>query len=1209
MVVQRPSRQELIRRQRRSGFVGRHGELSIFRDVLRQPPEETTQFLFHVRGPGGVGKSTLLRQMEGAAREAQAITAYVDESVTGALEVMESISGQLAQQGMTLKNFDKRLSTYRQRRHEADATAAVAVQPGGGTSDSPSQGATGPNPSPSSVVASQLGLVGLGMIPGVGAFVGAVDPQQVAAGASHLKTILSSRFSNHDDVKLVLSPLQELTPIFLEDLTEIAQRRTWLVLYFDTFERTGPLLNSWLRDLLLSDKYGELPANVLVVLAGQSGLNDGCWGDFRDLITDVPLDVFTEAEARLLLTAKGITHEPVIEVILQLSQRLPVLVSTLAESRPTSVAEVGDPSDTAVERFLKWETDPARRAVALACALAQELDEDVYRAAVDDEAAELFGWLKSMPFVNYRAGRCRYHDVVRAAMLSLQRRQSPSRWHEQQTRLAESFNQRRVQLEQNHPAQSKDWWEDEIWRNFRMQETYHRLCADSRTAFPEALRLLVDAYRYDINTARRWVQTIVQAGQDSAVPTVSNWGHQFLDALEGEPPTRTHSLSLLLVRTDLDNETRSIVHTLRGRYLKKSKNYDQALTEYSTALTLNPTAHAAYCGRGQVHHLMGRLDDAVSDYSQAIELDPASTLSIYSRGFAYLAKRQVDDALADYDRVIELDPVNFPAHNGRGMAYHTMGRFDDALIEYDRAIELRSEDAWTYSCRADTYNSLQKSDKALADYTRAIEIDSNSIDALVGRGMIYTTMEQFDDALSDFNRAVDVSPDHAWAYTCRGLAYGALGQADEALADYNRAVELDPNNASSITSRGLAYQLERRFDDALADYDRAIELAPDNSWAHANRGLIYHSMKRFNEALTDFSRAVDLSPEDTWAYANRGDTLHSMERYDEALADYSRAIELESNNARLFVRRGVTYFNKNLPVDAIADYDRAIEIDPENAHALTCRGLTYGAEGRHDDALADHNRAIELDPNSAWALTSRASALDSIGRHDDALADHNRAIELDPNSAWALSSRASTYRSTGRYEDALADYNRAVAIEPEGASNLTGRGLTYRLIGRYDDALADFNRAIDLDSNRSWSHTNRGLVYRLIGRYDESLADLDRAVELEPRSGWAHYERSVVLHALLHKDRKKQIIRAMRILSSDAGTPSTKGNMFLSAILMMRWQKAEESYSDFIASNPALGQMKELLMAIDSLAVAVPARGVRLRSFRQKLENSLSLAG
>jgi chromosomal replication initiation ATPase DnaA len=75
MPEQRPSRQELIRRRRRSGFVGRHSEVNAFRENLARDPEgDDYQFFFHVRGHAGVGKTSLLRQWEAVAREQGAAT-------------------------------------------------------------------------------------------------------------------------------------------------------------------------------------------------------------------------------------------------------------------------------------------------------------------------------------------------------------------------------------------------------------------------------------------------------------------------------------------------------------------------------------------------------------------------------------------------------------------------------------------------------------------------------------------------------------------------------------------------------------------------------------------------------------------------------------------------------------------------------------------------------------------------------------------------------------------------------------------------------------------------------------------------------------------------------------------------------------------------------------------------------------------------------
>lgn len=408
-----PSLQELLRRRRSSTFVGRQGQLAVFQaNLATAPDDERHRFLFHAHGAAGVGKTSLLRQWQQISRERGALTATLDEHVAGVPEAMAALSEQFGRQGRPFKAFDKLMAVYRERRHEAESASAA--------------GGLDALPAPGSVATAQAGLAGLGLLPGLGPVAGAMDPLRLAAAADRLRTALSARFRDEHDVRLVMTPAEVLTPVFTADLATAAADAPWAVLFLDTYERTGPLLDRWLRSVVLDGRHGDLPGNVIVALAGQGALDPAGWADSADLVEDVPLEPFTDAEARGLLAAKGVTDEAVVDSVLRLSGRLPVLVSTLAEARPAGPEAVDDPSDTAVERFLKWVEDPVRRDAALAAALPRRLDEDVFHAAVPTAEPGLYDWLRRLPFVDERAGRAGYHGVVRTAMLRLQRSRSRS---------------------------------------------------------------------------------------------------------------------------------------------------------------------------------------------------------------------------------------------------------------------------------------------------------------------------------------------------------------------------------------------------------------------------------------------------------------------------------------------------------------------------------------------------------------------------------------------------------------------------------------------------------------------------------------------------------------------------------------------------------------------------------------------------------------
>ncbi|GGU30160.1 hypothetical protein [Streptomyces violascens] len=257
------------------------------------------------------------------------------------------------------------------------------------------------------------------------------------------------------------------------------------------------------------------------MLAGQGRLDTGCWGDHLELVTEVPLQVFNDEEARRLLGARGVTDPDVIEVILQLTGRLPVLVDLLAQTRPHHTSQIGDPSDTAVERFLKWETDPSRRTAAQLCALPLQLDEDLFHALISDVTIDEYAWLRGLPFVTGQAGRCRYHDVVRTPMLRLQRTQSPAHWQHHHTRLADIYQQRRHALESTLPDDRR--WGDTAWLEHQLNESYHRLCADPHQALPDVLQQAIHACDRGADVLRRWSQVLTQAGTDTDAPFLTTW--------------------------------------------------------------------------------------------------------------------------------------------------------------------------------------------------------------------------------------------------------------------------------------------------------------------------------------------------------------------------------------------------------------------------------------------------------------------------------------------------------------------------------------------------------------------------------------------------------------------------------------------------------------------------------------------------------------
>ncbi|MEU9959463.1 tetratricopeptide repeat protein [Streptomyces sp. NPDC050982] len=995
-----PSRQELIQQGNRAGFVGRDTERAVFlRNFDIRPGDPGQRFRFHVHGTAGVGKTFLVQELQHLARERGALTAYVDERAGSVPEALSEICEQFADQGRRLKDLERRLTAYQERRHEAEAAALAAL-------------AGGPAPEPEAASVGSRAAVGLGLaaveatLPGGGLLTSALPADRLAQGADRLRAGLGARFRNPDDIELVTSPERVLTPILLRELRAAASASAsafssstseWIVLFFDTYERTGTYLDPWLHGMITRGTAdSRLPATVVVVTAGQRPLDPARWSGL-DSVADVPLAPFTETESRRLLAGKGVVAEPVVEEVLRLTGGLPVLVSTLANKRPGDPDAVSDPSATAVERFLRSE--PAvRRKVAGICALPRWLDADVFRVLVvdrpDDELDALYEWLTGLPFVGERGERVQYHDVVRAPMLRMERRRSPREWAGRHRRLAEAFA--RWGDDVGAGREPEDLWEDEEWRGLRLEETYHLLCARPPAALGGALRSLVETCREDAVAGRRWARMLAEAGDVTDNASLREWGRELTEALADDEAGVARAMALLVARPGLDTGGRAAAHTLRGRELRHGGEYGRALEEYARALELDPELALAHYGRGFTHRLMNDLPAALAAFDRADELAPDTGWIISERAETYRLAARFEEAVADFDRAVALDPTDGEALTGRAVCRQALGRYDEAL----------------------------------ADFNRALSIDGEYVWALVRRARLRRVRGEQDEAFADFDRAVALAPDEAWVASERGDAYRRARRYEEAVTELGRAVSLEPDYASALAGRGQALHELGRYEEALADLDRAVELEPDYSWALVMRAHAKHELGDREGKFEDLRRAVDTDPHVDWTSHELGVEYRNAGLYEEAITVFCRVLERSPDDHVTRAGLGGTYRAMKEYEEALRHLDRALELNPDYGWAYASRARVGLATGRIERALADLDRCVELATEVDWARRTTIELLMVCDRWDEAsarLADAERAAMPD---AELDDLRSELHRHAGRWADARRIAERLRETQP-----------------------------------------------------------------------------------------------------------------------------------------------------------------------------------
>ena len=119
-----------------------------------------------------------------------------------------------------------------------------------------------------------------------------------------------------------------------------------------------------------------------------------------------------------------------------------------------------------------------------------------------------------------------------------------------------------------------------------------------------------------------------------------------------------------------------------------AKDYAQAVSAYTEAITLNPKLAEAYNNRGIAKTELGQYTSAIEDYTTAIKLKNNFADALNNRGNAYAATEQYQKAVKDLQAAVNLQDNSATIHNNLGSVYFLIKNVDAAIKEYTRALQI-----------------------------------------------------------------------------------------------------------------------------------------------------------------------------------------------------------------------------------------------------------------------------------------------------------------------------------------------------------------------------------------------------------------------------------------------------------------------------------------------------------------------------------------
>ena len=183
---------------------------------------------------------------------------------------------------------------------------------------------------------------------------------------------------------------------------------------------------------------------------------------------------------------------------------------------------------------------------------------------------------------------------------------------------------------------------------------------------------------------------------------------------EAQSHTMARARTCAMKALELDDRLAEAHSALGFLRFRLDWDWTHAETELRRAIQLN-------AGYAPAHHRLalaliaqGRSDEAVSEISRAVELDPLSLIYNTAKGRVLYFARQYDLAFAQFTRTLELDPHFAQTHFDFGMAYAQRRQFDEAIAEFEKGFALSTRRVLMVSVLGNIYGAAGRVSDAVS---------------------------------------------------------------------------------------------------------------------------------------------------------------------------------------------------------------------------------------------------------------------------------------------------------------------------------------------------------------------------------------------------------------------------------------------------------------------------------------------------------------
>ncbi|NWJ97336.1 MAG: tetratricopeptide repeat protein [Chloroflexi bacterium] len=603
---------------------------------------------------------------------------------------------------------------------------------------------------------------------------------------------------------------------------------------------------------------------------------------------------------------------------------------------------------------------------------------------------------------------------------------------------------------------------------------------------------------------------------------------------------------------------RAIIYFFLGNTRYYLGDFENAVSSYREALTLDPNMYEARHNLGISLLLQGKMDFAIKRLVEVIQSKPGLAVARYNLGMAYLKKKQYVKARDQLQNSIKLNEHFAAAFRAIGLSYseeqvedEARSYFRDALILDPRFAEVHVDLALLYYRKVEStlkkIRELRKVEQsrdqtriqeardelkallrhsqttlmntlnlAMPELEKALEINQRLPEALFHLGqvlhdqcLIKEEEDLKDQALHYLQEAVRLRPAYADAHEELADIYEARYRYD--LRDRHLKLMGEARSATSATNpkdlirAAIGMRLNKQLPEAREALVKALRMDPRNTEGQFELGLVYQEMDEASQAMGMFQSVLRLPNPPDEVYEAIAKIYRQQGQEQEAFDSVQRAAAQKPTSAKLAYYLGNSFRRQQNNPRAIEAYQKAINLDPQLPDARFNLGLIYLGKHQLQDASLQFEEVVRQRPDDFTTYRYLGRAYVDMKQIDEAVTAFQKAIEIKDDAVEARLDLGQIYLTRMEADEAKEQFEAILKSDPNNMRARELLGKAFAQGGQIDMAMETFQNMLLIAPDSYAAHYNLGVAYVSENRYQDAAAEFQRVIQVKPDDAAAYF--------------------------------------------------------------------------------------------------------